>query len=908
MGLLYDRPAGTMGVSDRRTARVSYLIALALAAGLTAAPQRSPEQLAADLGSPVFAVRESAGMALWRLGDGARPALEAAAKSADAEAVRRAAVILDRFDWGLFADTPPAVRDLVRTFQGGVPAGQHAALAGLIRADALPTVRRLLVRRYSPDERRDLSAFLVTFLRREVPPLVVAGDRDRAGERLALHAFGDDPEGLLDLTLFEHLRGKPEPTAPASARLAMFRHRAGGNLPAAVAAADGFPGYRDLLLEDAGDWATLADRPVFRANSGDGLKAFRLRLAGRAADADALLAEQPGLPVGPPRMSANQLDEPTLALVLNDRVPAAVARLGRQKSAPHLLADWLAAQLRFADALKLVADGGPDGEINDPFFRGLYGTRRGRLLSQLGRRAEATAAFEAANQDARAVERETRVWRPDSGYPLEQLIRAEVRAGRFDLACAHLGAAVDDDRERVKRRPVVGKRPGAFEALFEADAEVGEALLGLVAPVTPAGDGLTRVRALLAGKGDPDDVDAVAAAKRPVPKREADRAMVAGQAVAAALRAADRGAEAVAVLGAVADALPPADDAPPPLKADGRPAGPRSWVYHTDERARFWVEFGDALTALGRHADAADRLFQGWQRFPDNPTLLFLSGRALAKAGRAADGQERMRVAHWVALGNPGPRGRFLEELTARGLVAEADYERPLAVRAGWVGGPGVGNVWNQAAKAASLSGDFPAAAHLHRRQLHFVLKTETVYFMDGSAYLTVPQGVAAAEARGLLAAGKLDAAVAAADASLAVLPGNTDLAVTLVTGLDKAGRRADADRLFRRAWDALRAVVAAHPETAWGRAEAAWLAAGCRRELDAAHEYATWAVEHDPDGVLPRKALAEVRFRRGDRAGAVAVMTGLAADDRLSHVYRRQLDRYRTASPDAPPPDDIDE
>ena len=697
---------------------MSHLIALALVAGVAT----TPERLAADLGSPAFAARERATERLWRAGELARPALEAAAKSADPEAARRAADLLDRFDWGLYADTAPDVRTQVNKFRAGVPDDQDAAVAALVRADELPTIRKLLARPRPAADNQRLAGFLLAFLRREVPPLIAAGDRDRAGERLALHAVLPDLAGLIDLTVFEHLRGKPEPTAPPSPLLDVCRRRAAGDRAGAYQAAAPYPDLQSALLEDAGDYAALADRPIRLANSGDGLKAFRLRRAGRPAEATAILDEQLDLGLGRPRLSAQQLDEPTLALVLNDRVADAIARLTDKQYAPHILADWLTAQLRFADALDLVRPDRERGqEFDDAFYRGLAGTRRGRLLAMLGRKADATAAFQAAFKAARAGERADRLWAASTGYGLEQLVRAEVRAGRHDLACTHLGAALDADEDR---RPAAERRGPAFEALFEADAEVGPALLAIIGRGDPAGDRLKRVRALLAGKGTAADLEAVTRCERPDPTSDPDRARVVGQAVAAALRAAGKPAAAAKVFEGVADALPPPDD-DPPVMAGYNPPGAKSWVYGCDERIRFWVEFGDVLAGLGRHADAADRLFQGWRRFPDSPTLLFLSGRALAKAGKTADGKARMAAAHWVALGNPGPRGRLLEELVARGLVADADRERPLAGLAGWAGGPAIGNVWNQAAKAATLAGKHAVAAELYDRSLHYVLKTE---------------------------------------------------------------------------------------------------------------------------------------------------------------------------------------
>src|SRR5207302_11495872 len=79
--------------------------------------------------------------------------------------------------------------------------------------------------------------------------------------------------------------------------------------------------------------------------------------------------------------------------------------------------------------------------------------------------------------------------------------------------------------------------------------------------------------------------------------------------------------------------------------------GSRSWVFGTDERFRFWVELGDLLSELVRHREAADRFDQGWKRYPDNPVLLYLSGRALVKAGDEKEGRRRIDLSHWVALG-----------------------------------------------------------------------------------------------------------------------------------------------------------------------------------------------------------------------------------------------------------------
>ena len=106
---------------------------LVLAAGLVIAAPPTPDELARDLGSPVYSVRERASKELWKLGAAARPALEAAAKSGDAEVSRRAADILEKFDWGVFPDTPADVLKLIREFRSGEEPKQTRAIDGLLK-------------------------------------------------------------------------------------------------------------------------------------------------------------------------------------------------------------------------------------------------------------------------------------------------------------------------------------------------------------------------------------------------------------------------------------------------------------------------------------------------------------------------------------------------------------------------------------------------------------------------------------------------------------------------------------------------------------------------------------------------------------------------------------------------------
>ena len=385
-----------------------------------------------------------------------------------------------------------------------------------------------------------------------------------------------------------------------------------------------------------------------------------------------------------------------------------------------------------------------------------------------------------------------------------------------------------------------------FELIFEADADAAQYWWRTLRRAKPAGESpgatMRRVRALLTGSASAADLaNAAKAAAGTAPSVDATDGQAAdwwanqALALAAAYRAAGKPDDAIAALAEVADRLTKEADDEKSRSARRYAAGSRGWVFGIDERFRFWVELGDLLSEQGRHKDAAARLEQGWRKYPDNPVLLYLSGRALQKAGDEQEGRRRMELAHWVALGNARLRGRFLEELSNRGATADAKRERDLAREAGWVAETYIGNVWNQVARASVLgeglrrrsrgqpAGD-PLPAPQHRGQLR-----RGVRLPDGAA------GRARVCRRSLLAAGKVDEAVALAKECLTVMPGNSSWSSRWCRSWTELGRKKEADELFKRVWDAYGAVIERHPNSGWARYSAAWVAAGCRRELDAA-------------------------------------------------------------------------
>ena len=911
----------------------SLSVAAALLAQGEAKRQADPARLVVDLGSPEYGARARAEAELWRLGEASRPALTAALKSDDAEVARRAKLVLDKFAAGDYPDTPPEVLKLRRDFRSGEPAKQRAAFRALVKSgpEALPVLRSLL----APPLRGDNAAAQRVVFSRELataaPQFVLAGQGDFLEDALALNALMPTAAGLNDYATYARLRGRlpaavarleaadaATPAAADSARRALvYAYRAAGRTADALKLAklleDGDPAYRvvvDALLEAGGDWAGLAARTDANANSYGGLAAFRLRQAGQFAAADALLdAERDSTD----RLTAGySVDPPTLALFSNGRPAEAITRLTAKRNAPQILADVLAAQLRFGAALDLLNERSrkldEEAEIDVASLKPLYGARRAVILARLGERDAAAQLFEQAHAQVLALPNA-------SGVAITQLVRAEVRVYRHELACEHFGKWLAwPGRQEVASR--YGQDP--FELIFEADAEAATFLWGVLKPAKdtegqgPAAEAMRTVRRLLLGQATPDAVaDALKAARREATVPRSVGATSQALAVASILRADGRPDEAVAELARHADRLASVPPDPDVLTESRGPVGARGWIFGTDESYRFWVELGDLLVEQGRPKEAAERLLQGAAYYPGNAILIDLAGRARAKAGDAAGGAKLLEAAHVVPLGNARLRARYLEELLDRGHTADALRERELAADCAVLGEGFLGNVWNRVARAATAGRDFPTAAAASRKSIHSMLRTPGSSFVEGTAYLVVPELVRAYEAQAKLAAGTprdLDAGVALLREGLAVLPGGTDQLAPSVAALDKAGRKAEATELFRVAFDAYGQVIRDYPESAWARHSAAWLASGCRREPEAALKYARAAVAAEPTVRAYREGLAEAHFRAGDRAAALTLMAKLVAEDRRSDHYKRQLQRYRSGDLKSPLPESDDD
>jgi tetratricopeptide (TPR) repeat protein len=905
---------------------LSILIAVSLAAAAADPPKSTEPQSDADkfvrnLGSAVFAEREKASRDLWKLGAAARPALEKAANSDDPEVAKRASDILEKFSWGIFPDTPASVLKQIKEFRSNDWNRQSESLIALVNLESrgVETIGLLLAQVTDPERRSALFGEYHVLSRDRVPLLMERGEWSKAEAFLTIGACGPNPEAWLDYADFMVRRGRTLPEMEfltavakltgdrgnaAAGALAVLEHRIGKTGDAtkrlrAIPAASRPPHLLPSMLEDARLWSELAADPdPEEGPPNPGLNLFRARKGGRNARAVELLADLKRTGTEGDRDSAA---EAGLSLFLNGFPLDGIAVLKEKKAHPRLLADVYAGRLMFPEVFAVLGDGPLAKELEDEDQsrdRAYYDMRKARVFAQIGRKDDAVQLFHRIAPGGR----------PRDHYLIRELLRAELRCGYFDLACEHAGTTI----ESIDRTgDLFSAQPEPFELLFDDDAEAARELwiaFRQTAPTNAESPGATmrRIRRLLVGVANEAErttaravLDNYSAAKD-IPRSLSSR--VREHRARAAL--ARREAKWEEVEKHLREAVRLwSFDSEMRLRTPGEireqavasSNGPRAWLFSTNETFKIAMDLGEFLMERNRPAEAAKVFRNCWKQYPNNPIPLYLAGRALLLAGETTEGRRQINLAHAVALGDAQFRGRFVHELCERGHLSDVRTARDDAARYAWFWTPYRGNVWNAMARASYILKDFEPSAEAIERNLHFLLKTPNVVFVDGIGYISVPANVRANRARAQLAAGRIDAAFAEAKAILQLLPGQTEFLTAIVPEFEKAGRKTEADALFAFTWGSLEKLRKEYPDSAWIPATMAFAAAGCRRESEAALKCAKFAFEREPEIRWHREVLAEVRFRRGERVEAIKLAEELQKLDHRSAYYRRLLERYRT-------------
>ena len=846
----------------------------------------SPEAIARairDLGAPSYQERERAMQVLWSAGASAEPALRAALQSSDAEVVTRVRSLLDRIEFGLAPDAPSGLIELVATARTSGP-GQFAVLAPRLLdwgQPGLAAAERLVERLTNvPSERVTLRAVIDRERWRLAPDEIAAG-RDAAavellergaraatlggGAAAAQHCaayFGARGEAAEALA-----RWRPQAQSDnAAAIIAFHLARLANDHATACALAEsiGLDVWREAALFDAGDWRRLAGLaqplPDRRAII-FGLRAAYLQLAGQPDLAIAAVEELKKLPQSDDTGGAPPIT--FRALMFLGRTDEAWQRIAASTAAdaPLIRFEILCQKRRYADALAALDAAEP--QLSS--LRRRHDLARWRLHHLLGD----TAARQSALQ---------RLARKPEGASdlvvLQDAVEAVAAARRLTDARTLASVALEHGGDPAT---VLGK---SFPRTPLA-AEVWYRILRLQYPAESCRETVDRLPALLDRRlAEPAGRDALSRAMNLIDAQPLAQAARWRQGLGEACQAAGLSDEARSLMAESAAKL-------------GTAAG--------------WIRLGDLLSEQRRFAEAAAAYESAWRSAPRQPLPLWLTGWARQRAGDAA-GRDWCERAHQVTLGDEAARAAFVEELGKRASLgpefAEAQRrERRLILALANLGSDHARTAQGLLSSDPLARSDRLQAAEDCQRYLVRLLQTNS-YFRRHDGYLNVLHRLEANRARGLLARGDIEGAVAAASAAHALLPGQPSPAEHLVPALMRLGRTAEAEAVYRAPADVLDRLCVEFPRSAAFRQSRAWLAARAGRDLSLAVEHARRAAELAPELPSVHETMAEALFQAGDRAGAVAAIQKAIDLDPTSRTWQLQKQRIDAGDPSAPLPE----
>ena len=116
-------------------------------------------------------------------------------------------------------------------------------------------------------------------------------------------------------------------------------------------------------------------------------------------------------------------------------------------------------------------------------------------------------------------------------------------------------------------------------------------------------------------------------------------------------------------------------------------------------------------------------------------------------------------------------------------------------------------------------------------------------------------------------------------------MPGNIEVAIGFVPDLGKAGKKKEADEVYDKVKAAFERRLKDYGNSPDLRNSIAWTMVNCNRDLDDALKHAQKAVEQAPKTAGYIDTLAEIYFRKKDRAKALEYMKQCARWSRTIHI-----------------------
>ena len=866
----------------------------ALLAGMATAaetPASWPDEVNAvirQLADPNPEVRDEAARALWRMGPTAEPALQRLAKLPDPEISGRAKQILIDIRYGIYPDTPADIVEQVRIYQAGDLPARRDALRALVQMEARAMPYLVRLSKAEPDEamRREIDQRLSLRALQAAPAFLAEGDAPMAVELLERAAAAGLDEGARSLATYVLLTGGIEPRiaelrrqmqadaeTPGAAHLLAQLYRIKGDLPAArkLAEQTGRDELIDAILAQQNDFAALAQRHADEVKNPTpdiellGLLAMSQRLSG-SASLDKTLRAITDLPER--HMDKAMVPYCGELLLLNGRPDLAIPVLTGGQAFDKAF-DLLAGQHRYREAIALA-----DGRVMNvrlpippEAFRAKAGAAR--LLYYLGDTERGNAQFDglAARLATRAVE--------DRDFRLHRAMIVNARQARqYDRALSYCAVALERDPS------------GVYHGLIHAslsDDKAGPAaawhwFFRRQHAQEPVIATLRRVSRVLAGGLPPEELDTLArsAASEAAADPKKNAAVIHG--IAQTLESAGRIELARELLLKQAQASESSDE---------------------------YMMLGVTALKRQRWAEAAGHYAAAVARDPTGAAPRYLQGHALTKIGRVDQGKKLIELANLLPLGDQQQRYILAEALRGVGLVDEAEQQYQLIAQSGRWMTIEMGNALRRLSRLAQQRGDWKQAVR-HAQLSIFDCLDVQIQYTEFASYLGGPASILRMQAAGLLAEGKVDAALEQVEQALRILPGEIMLAIDLHPLLIKAGRPEEAARLLDRILAHKQAALTDYPRSAGLHNAVAWMLARCARKLDVALEHAQKGVDLEPNNAAILDTLAEVHFQLGQKDKAIEALRRCIALEPDNARHKLALTRFETSTPDTePPPED---
>ncbi len=839
-----------------------------------------------------FRVREQAQMTLWEAGRAAERAIEVAAEEGPLETRMRAHRILERFQFGIYPDTPEDMIELIRKFRRGTEDEQRGAMRSLSDLGEFKLLFKLLSTVKDGERRYRLSQAVVSGAARNARVHILADDLEKAEEALKLAAVSH--EGMASYAAFLHHTGKLEAKLAELSKADAFamdretlamnreiRHwleRTTGRMSDALATAERLKNA-ELIKETK---IAMGDLLVYTKNAADlrlrtvksiGFKAAQARLEGDEIQIERTTRQL----IDYAKDHPNEIYAAYVALMVNGKIEEGIQLIGQEYR--NRLFDHRTQQRRFADAFATlgIENVRPpytkwiDAFVNEfPNIADLAEARErlygfNQIVSFLVKYGEKDTALKLCQKAAPVI--------AASKHEFQDTLINALRFWEFrDLAYKYTQQALETGLD-------IDTVTGIYLANREEDRNQWT---GLLADDLKA-DPIATLRAL----------DELIYPKDPGTLTPAAKALL------------ERGEAAARK----------ADEKPKPDPADEDPDeefGSPNWhktlgaVYEGhemwDDAKRHWelsgnletqwqtlVRLGNICLIQKNAAEASEWYRKAWEIDNAQEINLYTYGWALMKNGENEKGKKIMQKALLLMLGDSQKIGEL-----ARRLIRNGDAERGLPLSRYVVNtAPSYGF---EAALACESLGEYliytenaaEAAMFLERRLLDLLNRGGGL-----GNILQYQTWIASAKARDGFSRGDADGAMALARLAMSIVPGDSSILEELYPLMANGGAKEKADILFEEVYAKSREEVTMFPNYGQGNNNHAWLLSRCRRNLDEALVHAKKAVKIRPDSAASIDTLAEVHYARGEFEQAVETSNNAIELAPTDVQLRRQNERF---------------